>query len=74
MVAAAGGSGNSVVVLVAGTLVLGLASVDGRSLPLVDVPRWSALFGPAAVVGAAREHEALSRPVSDTIATMASRA
>jgi hypothetical protein len=72
MIAVAGGSGHVVVVLVAVGFVVGAPSVDGRSVPLVDEPRRSGLACPAAV-GAAREHEALSSPLSDTIATMASR-
>ena len=72
-VGAGGGSGKVVVVLVAGALVVGATGVDGRSLPLVDEPRWLDVLAPDAVVGEAWEHEALSRPASDTIATMDSR-
>jgi hypothetical protein len=70
VVGAGGGDGTVVVVLVA-ALVVGATSVDGRSLPLVDDPASLATTRPPDAVVAAREHEALSRASSDTIATRA---
>jgi hypothetical protein len=72
-VGAGGGAGNVVVEVVTVAVVVGVRTVDGRSVPLVEELGWFERAGASAVAGAAREHEVLSSPTRHTVATTTGR-